>query len=164
MDNHICRDVMPVILRDRNCTWKVNFSSFREKIYLKWSVCEALINVGINCVDAFRVKTLIGTHKKSMSERNGFKYSAEIEKWLITIDEKTNKYSCIFNLMPVMFKGVMTSYEIIVRSENCEMNRFELEKELTDYTNSIWLSRDVRKATEQYTANRTFTKKLFNCK
>lgn len=161
----IIRDVMPVIVRDRNCTWKVNFSSFKGKIFLNWSICEALVNVGINNIDAFKVKTLIGTHKKSMSERNGFKYSAAIEKWSIITDEQTGNQSCMFELMPVMIGGIMTTYEIIVHVENCDIaNRFALEKQLTDYTNYMWNSRDLTKAAEHYRANVIFTRKLFNCK
>jgi hypothetical protein len=164
LSKRMVRDVMPVILRDRNCTWKVNFSSFNKKIYLNWSVCEALVNLGINCVDAFKVKTLIGTHKKSMSERNGFKYSATISKWSILVDEKTGEKKCIFELMPVMFEGVMTPYEIVVRCENCDMNRFDLEKQLTEYTNSIWLGKDDKKTNKLWNANIAFTQTLFNCK
>jgi len=161
LSEHIVRDVMPVILRDRNCTWKVHFSSFNKKIYLNWSVCEALVNLGINCVDAFKVKTLIGTHKKSMSERNGFKYSATISKWSIVVDERTGEKKCIFELMPVMFEGVMTPYEIVVRCENCDMNRFDLEKQLTDYTNSIYLGKNDIIAIKQWKANLVFTRTLF---
>lgn len=161
----IIRDVMPVILRDRNCTWKVNFSSFKGKIFLNWSICEALVNVGINNIDAFKVKTLIGTHKKSMSERNGFKYSAAIEKWSIITDEQTGNQSCMFELMPVMIEGIMTTYEIVVRLENCDItDRFALEKQLTDYTNYMWNSRDLTKAAEHYRANCLFCRKLFGFK
>ena len=163
--NQIIRDVMPVIVRDRNCTWKVNFSSFKGKIFLNWSVYEALVNVGINNIDSFKVKTLIGTHKKSMSDRNGFKYSAVIEKWSIITHEQTGNQSCMFELMPVMIGGIMTTYEIIVHVENCDIaNRFALEKQLTDYTNYMWNSRDLTKAAEHYRANVIFTRKLFNYK
>lgn len=157
----ILLDVMPVILRDRNCTWKVHFSSSNGNIYLDWSVCEALVNVGINRVDAFKVKTIFGTHKTSMSARNGFKYSATIKNWSIINDERTGEQKCIFKLIPVMFEDVMTSYQIVVRSENCEMNRFKLEEQLTNHTNSIWLTTDLQKVAICYEENRSFANTLF---
>lgn len=160
-DYKIIKDVMPVILRDRNCTWKIYFSSFYGKLYLNWSVNEVLINMGVNNVDAFKIKTLFGTHKKSMSKRNGYKYSAEIDDWFIS-KSIHNIDVYIIKLKPIIIDDVITQFEIIVRKENCEMNRFELEKQFTDYTNHMWLPTDTLKALELYEKNCIFSRKLFN--
>jgi hypothetical protein len=170
----IIRDVMPVILRDMNCTWKVKLNKNNGQIFLQWSICEALVNVGINNVDAFKVKTLFGTHKKSMSERNGFKYSAEIKTYFVTKDTMTSKDICIFQMMPVIFEGKMTSFEIIVRSENynknyieedyINKNRVELLNQLLNYTDYHldYVSSDIPNTLAKFKVNYEFTNKLFN--
>jgi hypothetical protein len=150
----ILYEIMPVILRDIKCTWKVLYTD--NRLYLKWSVCEELINVGINSVEEFKIKTLFGSHKKSMSERNGFKYSAAINRWEITSDGL-----CVFKLEPILVDGDPTMFEVVVRHENCEINRFELELQLTNHTNNLWLDKNLNETIKHFCANINFTKKLF---
>ena len=154
----IIYDSIPVILRKRYSTWEVNLDD-KNKLYLKWSVCDALLNGGINSVDAFKIKTLFGTQKQSMSERNGYKYTAPIKKWYVSFDDL-----CIFELEPIIFNGELTIFNVAVRYENCEMSRFMLDKHLTIYTNTLLCDADIQEIIEQDNLNVAFTRKLFNVK
>lgn len=114
----IIREVMPVILRDKKTTWRLEIID--DKLFIKWSVCEELIDVGINTIDEFKILTKDGKHKISASFRNVYKYCASIDSWYM---EGTH---CIFRTNEIYIGKDINVYDIIVRSSNCEHNHFEL--------------------------------------
>lgn len=117
-ETKIIREVMPVILRDKKTTWKLILID-EDKLFIKWSVCEELIDVGINAIDEYKIRTKDGKHKKSASFRNVYKYCAPIDSWYM---EGT---SCIFRTNEICIGKDTIIYDIIVRSSNCENNQFE---------------------------------------
>jgi len=142
------------IQRDRQWTWKIKF--YKGQLILFWSICETLLNKGINTIEAFKLKTFFNTHKKSRSKRNGFKYYAIIDNWFCEDNIK-----CILTLKPIMVDDVMISYNIIIRNENCDVDQFNIAEQLTNYTNSI--SDDI-KAMKLSISNNQFARTLFNKK
>jgi hypothetical protein len=155
-DTTLPKDSVYVMQRDRSCTWKVKFES--GDLLLCWSVSEDLVDSGINAVYEFKIK-ILGKHKQSMSSRKGFKYSARIENWYTS---EANEF--IFELAPVMHEGCKTVFRIAVSHENCDFDRFHLEKQLTSYTNKVWQVDDPVRAIRQGTANTKFARALFNTK
>jgi hypothetical protein len=154
----LSKDGVVAMQRDRSCTWKVAFKS--GDLRLRWSVSEDLVDSGINAVDEFKIKTLGKKHKQSMmSSRKGFKYSAPIANWYTS---KAKEF--IFELAPVMHEGCKTVFRIAVFHENCDFDRFHLEKQLTSYTNKLWQVANPVTAIKQGTANTKFAKALFNTK
>ena len=143
------------IQRDRQWTWKIKF--YKGQLILFWSICEALLNKGINAIEAFKLKTFFNTHKKSRSKRNGFKYFAIIDNWFC--EDNSNK--CILTLKPVMVNDIMMTYNIIIRNENCDVDQFNIAEQLTNYTNSI---SDEIKAMQLSISNNQFARTLFNKK
>ena len=113
----IIREVMPVILRDKKTSWRLEINN--ENLLIKWSVCEELIDIGINSIDEFKILTKDGRHKISASSRKVYKYCAHIDSWTI---EGTN---CIFKTNEIYLNGNYKPVEIIVRSSNCEHNKIE---------------------------------------
>jgi hypothetical protein len=77
-------------------------------------------------------------------------------------------------MMPVIFEGKMTSFEIIVRSENynknyieedyINKNRVELLNQLLNYTDYHldYVSSDIPNTLAKFKVNYEFTNKLFN--
>ena len=117
-ENNIIREVIPVILRDKKTSWRLEMSD-DDVLFIKWSVCEELIDIGINAIDEFKILTKDGRHKISASSRKVYKYCAHIDSWNI---EGTN---CIFKTNEICLNGNYKQVEIIVRSSNCEHNKIE---------------------------------------
>ena len=154
----LSKDGVVAMQRDRSCTWKVKFES--GELQLRWSVSEDLVDSGINAVDEFKIKTLVGKHKQSMSSRKGFKYSARIANWYV-LEAEAEAAKFIIELEPVMHEGRKNVFRIAVFHENCDFDWLHLTSELTSYTNKRWHVADPVRAIRQGTANNKFARQLF---
>ena len=58
---------------------------------LNGQFCKELIDVGINAIDEFKIRTNIGEHKVSMFLRNVYKYCAEVDYWYLDKEKCIDK-------------------------------------------------------------------------
>lgn len=123
-ETKIIQEVMPVILRDKKTSWRLEM--INDTLFIKWSVCKELIDVGINAIDEFKIRTNIGEHKVSMFLRNVYKYCAEVDYWYLDKEKCIDK--CIIRTNEINLDKNIVAYDIIVRSSNCENNQYELVK------------------------------------